>query len=86
MSAKELERVAVLARVVSGALQVWDAGVLLRVSYRQAKRLWRRCRQEGPSGMRCRAAWESAVPRPHLSRRGLSWRRALESQPTGGNS
>ena len=42
MSQKELERAGVLARVKSGQLRVMDAVPLLRVSYRHAKRLWRR--------------------------------------------
>jgi hypothetical protein len=42
MSKRELGRVEVLARVRSKQLQVVDAGRLMRVSYRQAKRLWKR--------------------------------------------
>ena len=52
MSQKELERVGVLARVKSGQLRVVDAVPLLRVSYRQAKRLWRRYREEGAAGLK----------------------------------
>jgi len=36
MSAKELDRVGVMARVESGELKLVDAGRLLRVGYRQA--------------------------------------------------
>lgn len=64
MSAKELERVEVLARVASGELQLGDAAVLLRVGYRQAKRLSRRYRQEGPSGLRHRGAGRSNRSKP----------------------
>src|SRR5260370_6681705 len=52
MSEKELRRVEVLARVVSGELRLGDATVLLQVSYRQAKRLARRYRQGGPAALR----------------------------------
>jgi transposase len=52
MSARELTRVEVLARVKAGALTVKSAAVLLRVGYRQAKRLVRRYRAEGAKGLR----------------------------------
>jgi hypothetical protein len=56
MSQQELRRVGVLARVGSGELRVIDASRLLRVSYRQAKRLWKRYREEGPGGLQHRSA------------------------------
>jgi transposase len=56
MSKKELERVGVLARVRSQQLRVVDAGRLMRVSYRQAKRLWKRYREEGAAGLKHRSA------------------------------
>jgi len=56
MSIGELRKVEVLARVKSGALRVLDAGALLRLSYRQAKRLWKRYREEGAAGMKHRSA------------------------------
>jgi transposase len=56
MSQEELRRVEVLARVGSGQLRVIDASRLLRVSYRQAKRLWKRYREEGAAGMKHRSA------------------------------
>ena len=52
MSARELTRVEVLARVKAGALSVKSAAVLLHVSYRQAKRLVRRYRAAGAKGLR----------------------------------
>ena len=52
MSARELTRVEVLARVKAGALRVKSAAVLLDVSYRQAKRLVRRYRAKGAKGLR----------------------------------
>src|SRR5690348_611262 len=56
MSQEELRRVEVLARVRSGQLRVIDAGRLLGVSYRQAKRLWKRYREQGPAGLKHRSA------------------------------
>jgi len=56
MSKGELSRVEVLARVKSGQLRVVDAAVLMRVSYRQAKRLWGRYREEGATGLKHRSA------------------------------
>src|SRR6266699_3228765 len=52
MSQRELRRVEVLSRVKSKELKVIDAASLLRVSYRQAKRLWKRYRAEGAQGLR----------------------------------
>jgi len=52
MSQEELKKVEVLARVQSGGLRVKDAAALLGLSYRQAKRLWKRYRQEGAAGMK----------------------------------
>jgi hypothetical protein len=46
MSKGELRRVEVLARVRSKQLQVVDASRLMRVIYRQAKRLRKRYREE----------------------------------------
>jgi transposase len=56
MSKEELERVGVLARVRSKQLLLVDAGRLMRVSYRQAKRLWKRYREEGAAGLKHRGA------------------------------
>ena len=52
MSAKELERAGVLARVGSQQLRVVDAAVVMRLSYRQAKRLWKRYRERGAEGLK----------------------------------
>src|SRR5450756_2825257 len=52
MSERELRRVGILARVESGELKVADAARMLFVSYRQAKRLWRRYRDEGAAGLK----------------------------------
>jgi hypothetical protein len=41
-----------LARVKAGDLRLKDAGVLMRVSYRQAKRLWVKYRKGGAAGLK----------------------------------
>lgn len=51
MSATELKRVEVLGRVTAGTLKLTSAATMLDVSYRQAKRLLRRYRDEGPTGL-----------------------------------
>src|SRR5262250_3331061 len=56
MSKRELARIEVLARVQSKQLRVVDAGPLMQVSYRQAKRLWKRYREEGAAGLQHRNA------------------------------
>jgi transposase len=56
MSRRELRRVEVLARVRSKQLRIVDASRLMQVSYRQAKRLWRRYRDEGAAGLKHRSA------------------------------
>ena len=57
MSKRELGRVETLARVRSKQLGgVVDAARLMRVSYRQAKRLWKRYREEGAAGLKHRSA------------------------------
>jgi transposase len=60
MSERELGRVEVMARVRSKQLRVVDAGRVLRVSYRQAKRLWKRYRDEGAAGLKHRSAGRSS--------------------------
>jgi hypothetical protein len=52
MSRRELGRVEVMARVRSKQLRVVDAAVLLRLSYRQTKRLWKRYGEEGAAGLK----------------------------------
>ena len=55
MSQEELRRVEVLARVRSNQLRVVESR-LMRVSYRQAKRLWKRYREQGAAGLKHRSA------------------------------
>src|SRR5436189_6385577 len=52
MSSRELERVEVMGRVASGDLKLTSAAIMLELSYRQAKRLWRRYRQVGSQGLK----------------------------------
>jgi transposase len=61
MSQKELGRVEVMARVKSKELKVGDAASLMRVSYRQGKRLWKRYREEGAKGLKHRSAGRASV-------------------------
>ena len=56
MSRRELARVEVLARVGSKELRLVDAAALMRLSYRQTKRLWKRYRKEGARGLKHRSA------------------------------
>ncbi len=51
LSQKELRRVGVLSRVKAGELKLTEAAELLRLSHRQAKRVWRRYREQGPKGL-----------------------------------
>jgi transposase len=51
MSQRERKRLAVLAQVKSGELKLVTAGEAMGVSYRQAKRVWRRYRVEGDAGL-----------------------------------
>ena len=52
MSSRELERVEVMGRVGSGELKLSDAAVMLELSYRQTRRLWRRYREVGRKGLK----------------------------------
>jgi transposase len=56
MSKGELGRVEVLARVKGQDLRLVDGAALLRLSYRQTKRLWKRYREEGAAGLKHRSA------------------------------
>jgi transposase len=56
MSERELERAGVLAGVKGKQLRVADAAVLMGVSYRQAKRLWKRYRERGAAGLKHESA------------------------------
>src|SRR5712692_7481053 len=56
MSTRELKRAGVLARVVAGTLGLGSGTAVMEVSYRQAKRLYRRYRAEGAGGLKHRSA------------------------------
>ena len=56
MSKRELARVEVLARVKSQELRLVDAAALMRLSYRQTKRLWKRYQEKGAAGLKHRSA------------------------------
>ena len=56
MSTTELRRAGVMARVAAGALKLGSAAALTDVSYRQAKRVYRRRRAEGAKGLKHRSA------------------------------
>ncbi len=56
MSTRELTRAGVLARVAAGTLTLGSAATVMAVSYRQAKRLYRRYRAEGARGVKHRGA------------------------------
>ena len=72
MSSHELERVAVMGRVKNGDLKLSDAAVMLDVSYRQVKRLWRRYRKVGSEGLK-----HGNVGRPSNRRKPLKLRRRI---------
>ena len=55
MSQKERTRMGVLKQVKAKLLSLVAAGELLRLSYRQAKRVWRRYRDQGDKGLVHRA-------------------------------
>ena len=52
MSKRELSRSGILARVKAGDLRLKDGGVLMRVSYRHAKRMWKRYRAGGAATLK----------------------------------
>ena len=51
LSKRELQRGGVLARVKAGGLRLTDGAVLMRVSYRQAKRVWKRYQGGGVASL-----------------------------------
>jgi transposase len=51
MSEREIRRAGVLGRVKAGELSQKEAASILRLSYRQVKRLYRRYEAEGPAGL-----------------------------------
>ncbi len=51
MSTRERRRMGLMTRVAERLLKLRAAGEMMRVSYRQAKRIWRRYREEGDAGL-----------------------------------
>jgi hypothetical protein len=56
MSQRELGQAGVMARVKSGDLKLVDAAQLVKRSYRQTKRMWKRYEDEGARGLKHRSA------------------------------
>jgi hypothetical protein len=54
MSRRERKRLEVMSQVKAGRLRLSTASELLGISYRQAKRIWRRYQSAGDSGQDCR--------------------------------
>src|SRR5205807_8714652 len=85
MSSRELRRVEVLSRVKSKELKLVDAAALLEVSYRQAKRLWRRYRCAGAAGLEHRNVGRaSARAKPGAFRQQVLRRVREEDRGEGG--
>ena len=74
MSRSERNRLAVLAQVKSGELTLVTAGEVMALTYRQAKRVWRRYRLEGDAGLGPRSRGRVSPRRksPELRRRVLA--------------
>lgn len=51
MSRKERDRLAAMVQVKQGKLSLANASAVLAVSYRQAKRIWRRYQKQGHAGL-----------------------------------
>ncbi|MGH7969077.1 MAG: helix-turn-helix domain-containing protein, partial [Limisphaerales bacterium] len=69
MSKRELQRAGVLARVKAGELRLTHAAEVMRLSYRQAKRLWKRHQQGGAAALKHgRAGRKSNRARPAKER------------------
>ncbi|MQA92819.1 MAG: helix-turn-helix domain-containing protein, partial [Gemmatimonas sp.] len=72
MSRKEFDRGAVFARVERRELTLKEAAELLKISYRQARRMYKRYRAEGPAGLVHRSVGcESNRARPGGEREGV---------------
>jgi molybdenum-dependent DNA-binding transcriptional regulator ModE len=55
LSSKERKRLGVLAAVRAGELSLAAGAKVMKVSYRQAKRIWKRYRKKGDAGLLHRA-------------------------------
>ena len=83
MSASELRRVGVMERVTTGTLKLGSAAQLLGLSYRQAKRVYRRYRAEGAQGLQHRSAGRRSnrATAPKIRTRALALVREKYSGP-----
>ena len=82
LSKRELQRGGVLARVKAGELRLSDGAVLMRVSYRQAKRLWKRYQAGGVASLKhANAGRASNRARPAKQRQKIL--RKVEEKYTG---
>ena len=81
MNASELKRVGVMERVAAGTLTLGSAAQVLSISYRQAKRVYRRYRVEGAPGLAHRSAGRVSNRRtaPEVRERALGLIRAKYS-------
>ena len=52
LSKRELQRAGVLARVKAGELRLKDAAEVMRISYRHAKRLWKKYKRGGAAALK----------------------------------
>ena len=69
MSTRELTRAGVMARVAAGTLSLKSGAAVMDVSYRQAKRLYRRYRAEGAKGLKHRSAGRGSNAARHVAER-----------------
>lgn len=70
MSKREMQRASILARVKAGDVRLRDAAELMRTSYRQAKRLWKRYGKGGAASLKHgNAGRESNRARPAKERK-----------------
>jgi hypothetical protein len=84
MSGKERKRMVVLATVKEGKLSVAAAGRTMGVCYRQAKRIWRRFKQAGDSGLVHRSRGQPGPRRKAERLHGQVLARYLERYPDFG--
>ena len=78
MSEREVRRATVLARVAEGAWTLGEGAERLALSYRQGKRIWKRYRAEGATGLVHRSAGRESnrAKSKRVRRRGLRLIRA----------
>ena len=70
LSKRELQRGGVLARVKAGELRLKDAAEVMRTSYRQARRLWKRYQEIGAAALKHGNAGRTSNPaRPGKERK-----------------